>query len=423
MYRVNTPHHTAYLFRLTILFLISFICSTVYASDTIRIYIDADRSVAKSSGLAIERGVRTALNEVNNELAGIKVEVVLKDHRGNTRRSKMHLDQYLADDRALAIFAGLHSPPLLAHRNFINENGILLLNPWAAAGPITRYPSKENWIFRLSIDDTKAGHFIADQAIREEGFRRPFLLLEDTGWGRSNAKTMTSALQQLGTKSGVQLVGITRFNWNTGENQAREILRQIAESGADVIFFVGNAPEGKTFARAMLALKHESRLPIRSHWGITGGDFPDVIDQHMRNKLDLAFIQTRYPFLTGGRLGLEQEVLARTSSLYPKRTVSPQKMRAPAGFYHAYDLTRILIRAVEKIDVDNDIVSARNKVRIALENLEAPIEGLMKTYRRPFRSFETAYPDAHEALTPNDYVMATFDPNGGMRLFSEYVNH
>ncbi|NRA59878.1 MAG: hypothetical protein HRU25_02995 [Psychrobium sp.] len=53
--------------------------------------------------------------------------------------------------------------------------------PWAAAGPITRSKQAENRIFRFSIDDAKAGHFIAKQAIAQ-GFKRPYLLLEDTGW-------------------------------------------------------------------------------------------------------------------------------------------------------------------------------------------------------------------------------------------------
>ncbi len=37
----------------------------------------------------------------------------------------------------------------------------------AAAGPITRYPSDAHWIFRLSVDDTKAGYVIARYAIEE----------------------------------------------------------------------------------------------------------------------------------------------------------------------------------------------------------------------------------------------------------------
>lgn len=68
----------------------------------VRIYIDADRTVARSSAISIEQGLRVALSEVDNRLDGREVEVVIKDHRGSSPRSKRHLDQYLQDDKALA---------------------------------------------------------------------------------------------------------------------------------------------------------------------------------------------------------------------------------------------------------------------------------------------------------------------------------
>jgi branched-chain amino acid transport system substrate-binding protein len=131
----------------------------------IRLYIDADYTIAKSSAISIERGVRTALSEVDDQFAGRPIELVRKDHRGSLPRSKRHLDQYLKDEQALAVVSGLHSPPLLAHRDFIKNQEILVLDPWAAAGPITRFPSTENWIFRLAVDDTKAGQVIVDHAL------------------------------------------------------------------------------------------------------------------------------------------------------------------------------------------------------------------------------------------------------------------
>ena len=184
------------------------------------------------------------------------------------------MEGFLADNNALLIFSGLHSPPLLAHKTFINNNQILVLNPWAAAGPITRSADNNNWIFRLSIDDSNAGTFISKHALNE-GFKKPFLLLEDTGWGRSNQNTMVKAL----AANKVKPKGIEWFNWGIGINHAKILLRKAKSSGADVIFFVGNANEGKSFAKAMLALEDNLQLPIRSHWGITGGDFAEVINK------------------------------------------------------------------------------------------------------------------------------------------------
>lgn len=383
----------------------------VLARDPLHIYLDADRTGARNSGLAIEMGVRTALEQAGGQLANQPVKIIIKNHRGNSRRSLMHLKQFLADPNAICIIAGLHSPPLLANREFINKNHIPVLVPWAAAGPITRYPSKQNWIFRLSLDDTKAGFVIASYAIKKRHFKKPYLLLENTGWGRSNFKTMTLALKELGLAP----PPVTWFNWGVKPVGARHILRSIAASGADVIFLVSNAPEGKVFAQAMLAIDSGQRLPICSHWGITGGDFPEVITASMRKELDLTFIQTRFSFL-GNPGPFATGVFNSTRSLFPERIKNAADIKAPAGFIHAFDLTKLLIAAAARAGFTGDIVKDRGQLRRALENLTEPIQGLIKTYNRPFTSFSSTNPDAHEALGIQDFIMAKYGPDGEVLL-------
>jgi len=260
---------------------------TTACASPLYLYLDADMSGARESGMSIERGIRTALDEVNSELAGRPVKLKALDHRGNTARSLANLKQFLSDSNALALFTGLHSPPVLANKEFINTNKILTLDPWAAAGPITRTADSNNWIFRLSIDDTKAGSVITRRAIDVRGFSSPALLLENTGWGKSNLRTMSENLK----KRKLAPVIVTRFDWGVTLAGAKIFLRNIKKAGADVIFLVANAPEGKTICKAMHELAPTERLPIISHWGITGGDFPQVINSDMRKELDLEFLQ------------------------------------------------------------------------------------------------------------------------------------
>ena len=383
-------------------------------AENIRLYIDADRTGVRASGISIEQGVLTALSEVNYTLGGKKIELVIRDHHGSSRRSKKHLQEYLQDKHALAIFSGLHSPPLLAHREFINRNRILLLDPWAAAGPITRYPSKENWIFRLSIDDSKAGYVITKHALEIDGFSKPYLLLEETGWGKSNLNTMTKALKESDVKS----MGTKWFHWSLGKNAASIILRDIKASGADVIFMVANAPEGKTFARAMASLPEQERLPIRSHWGITGGDFAEVIDAEIRANLDLAFIQTRFSFLQEEQNEFSLTVLNNAIRLFPNKIKGATDIKAPAGFIHAYDLTRLLIAAINTTELTDDMEYNRNRIRQSLETLSQPIQGLIKLYRLPFSVYSDLNPDAHEALSEKDFTMARYGKSGEILLIS-----
>jgi branched-chain amino acid transport system substrate-binding protein len=381
------------------------------AADIVHLYIDADRTGTRASGIAIERGIRLALHENRYRLGGKNVKLVIRDHHGSSVRSKAHLEEYLQDDKALVLFSGLHSPPLLENLKFINENKVLVLDPWAAAGPITRFPSKDNWIFRLSVDDSKAGTVIVENAL-EEGYRKLYLLLEETGWGKSNEKTMKQALQ----RHKLTAVGVQWFNWNLGKTGAKIMLRNIADSDADAILLVANAPEGKTFARAMLDIAADLRRPIRSHWGIPGGDFPSVIKAEDRQHLDLKFLQTRFSFISSPATPLSTAVLDNAKALYPETIKSAMDIDAPTGLIHAYDLTRLLIRAAEETRFETSIKQNRALLRASLENMNHSVQGLIKIYTKPFSPFDAEHPDAHEALSIDDFVMAYYGDNNQIIL-------
>lgn len=394
-----------------------FLSSYLFSQDAMRIYLDADRSGTKEAGIAIERGIRLALSEIEYEIQGYDLELIIRDHHGNSRRSALHLQEFADDPQGLAVFVGLHSPPVLANMEFIQKNGLLTLDPWAAAGPITRSTDHMgvNWIFRLSIDDTKAGEVITGQTIDREGFSRPVLLLEDTGWGRSNEQTMNAALHARGLAP-LQTVW---FRWNIGANGARKILSDIYNWKADVIYFVGNAPEGKTFTRAMAERKMEERIPIRSHWGITGGDFFEVLGEEIPlEEIDIQFIQTSFSFLSERQTPFAQNVFRQASELFPEIS-RKEDIKAPCGFIHAYDLTRILISAINQIELVSDMKENRNNIRVALEGLDQPVEGLIKTYIKPFGEYNEQAESAHEALDISNYSMAIYTKSGGIRLMDE----
>lgn len=392
-----------------------FFFTTVHAANVEKelfLYIDADFTNASASSLSIEQGVLTALSEIDNSIDGYQISVKRKDHRGNTRRSLDNLHDYLEDDKALAVFGGLHSPPLLANREFINTKKILTLSPWAAAGPITRYPSPENWIFRLSVDDTKAGNVMVDYTIKKIGARHPALLLEKTGWGVSNQKTMMRAL----TEHGLSPSGIYWFNWGLQDRGSRILLRTILESNADAILLVANTPEAKSICRALAELQTDTILPVVSHWGLTGGDFPDVISAEQREKIHLSFLQTSFSFLSEKQDKFSQQVFKRAEELFPNELKEVTDIKAPTGFIHGYDLTRVLIAAMKQASLTGVVTLDRLHIRDELENIKTPIRGLIKTYIKPFQPFGSNAPDGHEALGIEDLVMARYNKNNHIVL-------
>jgi branched-chain amino acid transport system substrate-binding protein len=131
--------------------------------------------------------------------------------------------------------------------------------------------------------------------------------------------------------------------------------------------------------------------PVISHWGISGGRFPELVGATAG---DAHFVQT-YSFY--GKLNPTGErVLAALKAKYGVK--GPEDVFAPVGVANAYDAMNILALAIEQAgSTDSD------KVREALEDLKTPYAGLIKTYAKPFS------PDNHDALGPDDYVMVRYD--------------
>lgn len=395
--------------KFAVFFSFILVCEPVSAEDeTVEIYIDADYSISVEAAHSIELGIKAALSSAGNSLGGLAVEVIAKDHRGNVKRAKRTLDEYLASDNALAVFGGLHSPPYLAHREFINTNSILTLLPWSAAGPITRStPGHQNWIFRLSVDDTKSGDFFVEQTVDHGECRKLALLLLETGWGRANSTTLKGALNA----RSMAPVLLEFFPTTLGPASAKSLADKVSAAGADCAIMLSNWHDGAILANAIHDLAPGVRL--FSHWGIMGGRFANEVSPDVRNALELSVLQT---------CGLQKEAensivlknaLARAHSAPSRLSEVP----APAGFVHGYDLTLLLIAAAQQAEKDSNwkdasIGDRRRLIHAALENLNTSVDGILRRYEQPFSPFSPDRPDAHEALGKNDLCIARFHKDG-----------
>ncbi|MCG9682444.1 ABC transporter substrate-binding protein [Vibrio sp. Isolate23] len=377
--------------------------------DVLRVYLDADRTGHLESALAIEHGVKVAFAQQGNQISGIPVEFVTTDHRGNVLRSKRNMDRFLKDNNGLVYFAGMHSPPLMKYREYINKSKMLTLVPWAAGTPITRYPSAEdNYVFRLSVDDSKVGKILVNYAL-EQQCKQPHLVLENTGWGKSNHKAMMSALP----KDLTEQVKTSWFNWGIKNVDARILIREAQSSGADCVLLVANSREGKLIVESVADIDIE--MPIYSHWGITGGKFAQNIPFSIREKANLHFIQSCFNFYSSELNTFSQNVFRDAKNLFPAY-FEDTNIEAPAGFVHGYDLAKIFIEAASRIELTDNVESNRIALKNALESSDIIVQGLIKEYQSPFSPFSEDNFDAHEALGADDFCMATYDDKNAVKL-------
>ncbi len=367
------------------------------------VYLDADFSLHKESSQSILLGFKAALLDSKYENI---ISLVEKDHRGNSRRSKSHMNDFLEDKDGLLMLSGIHSPPLISHKNFINENQILFLVPWAAGGPITRSNSKENWIFRLSIDDYKAGKFLINYHVNTRKSDVLCLLLEDTAWGRTNNKLMGQAAKE----TGIEIKTTEWFQWGLKNNVATKLITKMKKNKCESIILVANANEGQVLIKEIA--KHKN-MAVLSHWGITGGTFAKNVPHSVRKSVDLKFIQTSFNFLSSKLNDNHVEALNKVKRI-AQNIKKASDLKASSGFIHAYDLGLILKASLDQIDLNQPLIQVRLALKKKLENLNTPVKGLIKTYQKPF-SGEITDENAHEALDERFFDIGFYDENGDIR--------
>ncbi|BCS96806.1 amino acid-binding protein [Desulfoluna limicola] len=362
----------------------------------ILIGLDADLSSGSAeSGLAIRRGIELALDEINagGGVLGRPLGLVVRDHHGNPTRGIDNIIELSGMPDLVAVVGGLHTPVAMAELPAIHKHRVIYLGPWAAGTPVVDNGYSPNFVFRISVRDSLAGGYLIDQALAR-GFKHPALLLENTGWGRSNEKAMNTALSHHG-------MAPTTTQWlNWGAKKVSDQLQAVEASGADVVMLVTNAPEGAVVIKTLADLPEERRMPVISHWGITGGSFfQDTRD--VLPKTDLMFLQT-FSFLATASEPRSATVAEAYITRYDDCDTLAH-IKSPVGTAHAYDLVHLLARAI-RIAGSTD----RSRVRDALEQIQHH-PGLVRNYAPPFT------PTRHDALTRADFHLARFDENGVIR--------
>lgn len=124
----------------------------------------------------------------------LKLEVF--DHCGNPARGLDNMETLGKRKDALAVLGGIHTPVAMHQLKAIHKYRLIYLGPWAAGTSIVRNGFSPNYVLRVSLRNEYAGGFLVGQS-KKSGHKIVGLLLERTGWGRSNERAMKDAARRL----------------------------------------------------------------------------------------------------------------------------------------------------------------------------------------------------------------------------------
>ena len=373
----------------------------IFADEKSPIYIGFDGEFGykdSTSAEAIKRGILIATDEINKSggvLDGHPLALLEKANHSTPARSIANIKEFAANPDVVALFCGRFSPTVLDSLPTIHEQKIPMLDPWAAADGIIDNGYSPSYVFRLSLRDNWAMQTMIPFAGEKQLYKLGLLLL-NTSWGRGN---LNSAEKFLLKNPKFTIKTTQWFNWN--DESLVEKYSAILESGANAVIFVGNPVDAVKLIQAENSFPVEKRLPIISHWGVTGGNFFELTGESLTN-LDFSVVQT-YTFL-GKNDPKTLQVLAKAKELF--NIDDPRKLESPVGVAHAYDLTHILAKAINLAGSTDP-----TKVRDALEKVKN-YDGLIKRFPQPFTTTQ------HEALTLNDVFMARYAKDGAIERIS-----
>lgn len=343
---------------------------------------------------AIRQGILIAMDEINaagGVLGGRKLTLMETDNRSIPARGIENTRKIAENPDVVAMFCGRFSTVVIETIDTVHKYGIPLLNPWAASDKIVDNGKNPNYVFRLSLRDSWAVPAMLSHA-KKRGFTDVGLLIPNVAWGRGNHEL----LKKMVPAQGMKIVDTQWFNY--GEKRFMDKYQSLRRAGAEAVVIVTAETEGAILIKEIASLPGRERLPLISHWSITGSDFPALTGPAL-HKVDLSIVQT-YSFIGASGSNVAQ-VVSAARRLFGKQSVA--EIVSPVGLAHAYDLTHLLARAIHKAGTAN-----RKAVRDALEHLGS-YEGLIKTYTMPFT------PTRHEALSREDVFMVRYAPDGTLQ--------
>ncbi|MBE9067375.1 ABC transporter substrate-binding protein [Leptolyngbya cf. ectocarpi LEGE 11479] len=338
------------------------------------------------SGEAITRGLEVAIDEINANggvMGGRPVELVIRDDESTPAKGVAAARELIEQENVAAVFGGLDSPVSLAMLEVIHELETPYMGVWAAATGITRNDYEPNYAFRVSANDNIVDNFLMRYANQAKNASKVGLVLINNPWGESNQK----GFEEWASEYNVEIVGIEKFNNEDTDISAQ--LTRLRDSGAEALLLVANAAPGAQMMKSLTRLNWD--VPVVSHWGISGGRFPELAGQEAADKV--TFVQT-YSFY-GEQSPVGEQVLSALDEKYGLS--GPEEILAPVGTANAYDAMHLVALALDQAEsIDGPVL------REAFYALPT-YEGLIKTYSQPFT------PDNHDALSEDDYILVQWE--------------
>ena len=205
--------------------------------------------------------------------------------------------------------------------------------------------------------------------------------MERIGEVGNRSSTLSILKNRLMERLGAVTDAVEKFNIGDTDMTAQAL--RAKEAGADVVLTYAIGPELAQTVNAIVKLGWQ--VPVMGSWTLSMSSF---IDAAGKNAEGVFMPQT---FIQAPSTPKRKEFIEKYQAAY-----KVDRIPSPVSAAQGYDSMLILAAAIEQAKSTDG-----RKIREALENLNAKVEGVVTTYDKPFTDVD------HETITANIPVLGT----------------
>jgi branched-chain amino acid transport system substrate-binding protein len=356
---------------------LSMVASTAGAADPIKIGVSGPFTGGSSSmGVSMRDGVRLAAEEINKSggVLGRKLELVERDDEAKNERGVQIAEELINKEKVVATVGFINTGVALASQRFYQDAKIPVMDNVATGTAVTKQfaDQPENYVFRNAANDSIQAPMIVEEMTRRN-FKKPAILADSTNYGQLGRDDLEKAL----ASKGVKAVATEKFNIKDVDMTPQ--LLKAKEAGADCVLTYGIGPELAQIANGMTKLGW--KVPMIGSWTLSMANYIDNAGPGGEGaRMPQTFIQD--PNTPKRKAFIE----AYLKEFKPAK----DRIDSPVSAAQGYDSVYLLAAAMKQANSTDG-----PKIKDALENLQAKVDGVVTNYDKPFSKTD------HEAITAN----------------------
>ncbi|MGE8604625.1 putative branched-chain amino acid-binding protein [Bordetella trematum] len=368
-------------------------CAGLAQAQDIKVAYNGDISGSPSaeSGQIAVMGISAAIDDLNQRggVLGRKLAFLVRDDLGQPPKSIQNMTDLIDREKVAVVFGPTNSGNALAWKHIANQKKMPVLVSSASSTAITEPAgSSPNYLFRVSMVDRDQAAALVAYAAKSPDIKNIGFFVETTGYGQAGLKDM----EQIAALHGIKPAVIEKFDARDTDMTSQ--LAKAKAAGVDTLVVWAQAAPLGHLVRSMEKMDYMPR--VLTTWAASFSGFPQVAG----NKL------MEWPvFLTTS----SEAKSAAAQSLQDR--IGP-KLANPSMFWaasQAYDTVLLWAAAAEQAQSLDGAA-----VRAAMEDLQQPVDGLVKQYSKPFSK------TVHEGLQAQDYHWSRWQ-NGKVVDFKDPV--